>query len=122
MNGRPLTEAQISQALRAHLPKRAQAGLRERILVAVETTAQQRPLPSLLGALSDADPVARRRSLLIAAAMLVAVALASAVAVGALRLLDRRPRPGVEPRAAGRTSRSSSSPATTGCPSFRLWP
>ena len=28
MNGRPLTDAQISQALRAHLPERAQSGLR----------------------------------------------------------------------------------------------
>ena len=86
-----MTDAQISQALRAHLPERAQAGLRERILDAAETTAQQRALPSFLGALSDADPVARRRSLLIAAALLVALAVASAAAVGALRLLQRDP-------------------------------
>ena len=86
MNGRPMTEAQISQALRAHLPKRAQAGLHERILVAVDTTAQQRSMPSLLGALSDADPRARRRSLLIAAALLMALALATAAAAGALLL------------------------------------
>ena len=39
MNGRPVTDAQISQALRAHLPDRAAAGLRERILDAAETTA-----------------------------------------------------------------------------------
>ena len=91
MNGPTLTDAQISQALRAHLPERAQAGLRERILEAAETTAQQRALPSFLGALSDADPVARRRSLLIAAALLVALAFASAAAVGALRLLQRDP-------------------------------
>ena len=102
MNGRRLTDAQISQALRAHLPDRAQAGLRERILEAAETTAQQRALPSFLGALSEADPVARRRSLLIAAALLVALALASAAAVGALRLLQRDPIHGSEPRAAGR--------------------
>ena len=70
MNAPRLTDAQISQALRAHLPERAQAGLRERILEAAETTSQQRALPSFLGALSDADPVARRRSLLIAAALL----------------------------------------------------
>ena len=86
-----MTDAQISQALRAHLPERAQAGLRERVLEAAETTRQQRALPSFLGALSDADPVARRRSLLIAAALLVALALASAAAVGALRLLERDP-------------------------------
>ena len=36
MNGRRLTDAQISKALRAHLPERAQAGLRERILEAAE--------------------------------------------------------------------------------------
>ena len=77
MNAPRLTDAQVSQALRAHLPERAQAGLRERILEAAETTGQQRALPSFLGALSDADPVNRRRSLLIAAALLVALALAS---------------------------------------------
>jgi hypothetical protein len=83
MNGRHMTEAQISQALRAHLPKRAQAGLHERILVAVDTTAQQRALPSLLGVLWDADPGARRQNLLIAAALLVALTLAAAAAAGA---------------------------------------
>jgi hypothetical protein len=91
VNGRSLTDAQISRALRAHLPDRAQAGLRERILDAAETTTQQRALPWFFGALSEADPVTRRRSLLIAAALLVALALASAAAVGALRLLDRDP-------------------------------
>ena len=91
MNGRPVTDAQISQALRAHLPTRAQAGLRERILESAEITSQQRALPSFLGALSEADPVGRRRGLLIAAALLLAVALASAVAVGAWRLLQRDP-------------------------------
>ncbi len=91
MNGRPLTDDQISQALRAHLPARAQAGLRERVLDAVEATGQQRALPSFLGALSEADPVARRRSLLIAAALLVALAFASAAAVGAFRLLEPDP-------------------------------
>ena len=69
MNARPLTDAQISQALRAHLPEAAAAGLRERVFDAAETTSQLRALPSFLGALSDADPVGRRRSLLIAAAL-----------------------------------------------------
>ena len=91
MNARPLTDAQISKALRAHLPEQAAAGLRERVFDAAETTAQLRSFPSFLGALSDADPVARRRSLLIAAALLVALAFASAAAVGALRLLQRDP-------------------------------
>ena len=57
MNAPRLTDAQVSQALRAHLPDRAQAGLRERILEAAGTTGQQRPLPSFLGALGEADPV-----------------------------------------------------------------
>jgi hypothetical protein len=91
MNAPRLTDAQVSQALRAHLPDRAQAGLRERILEAAETTGQRRALPSFLGALSDADPVTRRRGLLIAAALLVALAIASAAAAGALRLLQRDP-------------------------------
>ena len=91
MNGRQLTDAQISSALRAHVPDRAYPGLRERILEAAETTTQQRPLPSFFGALGEADPAVRRRSLLIAAALLVALALASAAAVGALRLLERDP-------------------------------
>lgn len=91
MNGRPLTDAQISQALRAHLPPSAQAGLQKRIFETVENTSQRRALPSFLGALSDADPVSRRRSLLIAAALLLALAVASAAAVGAWRLLQQDP-------------------------------
>jgi hypothetical protein len=91
MSGRPLTDAQISKALRAHLPEAATPGLRERVLDAVETTGQLRSFPSVLGALTEADPVARRRSLLIAAALLLAVVVASAAAVGALRLLERDP-------------------------------
>jgi len=87
----PVTDGQISRALRAHLPKQAAAGLRERVIGAAETTAHLRSFPSFLGALSDADPVSRRRSLLIAAALLVALAFASAAAVGALRLLERDP-------------------------------
>ena len=83
MNGRPLTEGQISQALRAHLPDQAQDGLHERVLVAVDTTAQQRALPSLLGVLQDADSGARRRNLLIAAAVLIALAIAAAATAGA---------------------------------------
>jgi hypothetical protein len=91
MNGRPLTDAQLSRALRAHLPEAATPGLRERVFDAVETTGQLRSFPSLLGALTEADPVARRRSMLIAAALLLAVAVASAAAVGAWHLLQRDP-------------------------------
>jgi hypothetical protein len=85
MSGRPLTEDQISQGLRAHLPKRAQDGLHERVLLVVDTTAQQRALPSVLGALWDADPPARRRNLLVAAALLIALTIAAAAAAGAWR-------------------------------------
>ncbi len=102
MNARPLTDAQISQALRAHLPEAAAPGLRERVFEAAETTTQLRALPSFLGALSEADPITRRRSLLIAAALLVALALASAAAVGALRLVGAGPDRQIEPGAAGR--------------------
>ncbi len=91
MNAPRLTDAQIAQALRVHVPERAGAGLRERTLRAAGATAQQRALPSFLGALSEADPVVRRRGLLIAAALLVAVAFAGAAAVGALRLLQPDP-------------------------------
>jgi hypothetical protein len=91
MNGRPLTDVRVSQALRAHLPQSAPAGLRELIVDAAEGTTQQRALPLFLGALTEADPVARRRTMLIAAALLIAVAVASAAAVGAWRLLQRDP-------------------------------
>ena len=49
MNAPRLTDDRISQALRAHLPDRAQAGLRDRILETAETTTQQRALPAFLG-------------------------------------------------------------------------
>src|SRR4029078_12431635 len=52
---------------------------------------QDRPLPIVLAQLRDADPVSRRRSLLIAAALLLALAIATATAVRALRLLQRDP-------------------------------
>jgi hypothetical protein len=93
MNAPRLTDDQISQALRAYLPDRAQTGIRERVLETTETTAQQRALPSFLGGLGDGDPMTRRRSVLLAAALLVAVALATAAAVGAWRLLHRDPLP-----------------------------
>jgi hypothetical protein len=89
MNAPRLTDAQIAQALRAHVPERAQAGLRDRVLEAAGSTVQQRALPSFLGGFGDADPTARRRVLLVAAALLIALAFASAAAVGALRLLQR---------------------------------
>ena len=125
MNAPRLTDAQVSQALRAHLPDRAQAGLRERIIEAAETTSQQRALPSFLGALSEADPVTRRRTLLIAAASLVALALAATAAVGALRLLEPDPverlslEPPIRPSPAV-TSAEPSNPPVTAAPSAQV--
>ena len=93
MKERRVTDAQLAAALRAHLPARAQPGLRERITEAAGTTSQQRPLPSFLGALTDANPIARRRSLLVAAALLIALAIASIAGAGALGLLQPDPAP-----------------------------
>ena len=122
MNGLRLTDAQVSRALRAHLPDRAHGGLRDRILETVEATPQQRALPSFLGALSDADPVSRRRSLLIAAALLIAVALASAAAVGAWRLLQRDPIQDLSLEPPADVAGVRPSRATSGCPSCRPSP
>lgn len=91
MNGRSLTDAQISRALRAHVPERAKAGLQDRVLLAVEETSQQRALPWFMATLTDADPVVRRRNLLLVAALLVALALAAGAGVGAW--LSRQPGP-----------------------------
>jgi hypothetical protein len=83
MNERPMTDARISRALRAHLPERATAELRERVLNELATTKQQRPMPGFLGGLTDADPVARRRALLVAAALLIGLTIAVSAGVGA---------------------------------------
>jgi hypothetical protein len=91
MNGRPLTDVQIARALRAHLPERAQAGLRDRVLIAVDGTSQVRALPTFIAPLADADPAVRRRNLLLVAALLVALALAAGAGVGAW--LSRQPGP-----------------------------
>ncbi len=98
MTNRRLSDAQISAALRAHLPAQAQAGLPARVTDALESTTQRRPLPSFLGVLWDADPVAARRSLLIAAALLLGLAVASAGAVGAWRLLQHDAAPSLDLR------------------------
>ena len=89
MTDRRLTDAQIATALRAHLPAHARAGLVASTMDAVERTPQQAPLPRVLRAVSDADPMARQRTLLIAAALLAGLMLASAFAVGGMRLLER---------------------------------
>ena len=107
MNDRRPTELELAAALRAHLPASARADLRDRIHLATATVPQQRALPSMLGMLTDADPIGRQRAVLIAAALLVAVALAGAAVVGALndRENDRAAawRPGSARRSFGRT-------------------
>src|SRR5262245_62267773 len=85
MNEHRPTELQLTTALRMHLPATAPVDLRDRIQTAAIVAPRQRALPSFLGALTDADPNARQRALLLAAALLVAVALAGAAAVGAIR-------------------------------------
>ena len=78
-----LTDAQIAAALRAHLPAHARADVPTRIAAEVSSTRQLRPMPSLLALLSDADPAARRRAMLLAAAALLALGVVGAAAVGA---------------------------------------
>ena len=89
MSERRLTDVQISTALRAHLPTVARAGLLGRVMDSVDTVPQQSSLPSVLRFFSDADQFARRRSLLIAAALLLGMAVASAAVVGGLRFRER---------------------------------
>lgn len=91
MNDMRLTDAQLANGLRRIVPSEAQAGLRDRILAEVEDTRQERSLPALLGGLTDADPVARRRALLLVAAALLAIGVAAASVVGSL--LRDRPDP-----------------------------
>ena len=87
-----LTDAQLARSLRAVVPPAAPSGLRSRILSEVATTRQERALPGLLGRLTDVDPIARRRVMLLAAAALLALGLAVAGVVGAL-LDERRTNP-----------------------------
>ncbi len=88
MTAQRLTDAQISAALRAHLPAHARSDVRGRITAEVATVRQARPLPIVLGRLTDADPDARRRWMLLAAAALLAVGVAVAAAVGTLLRQD----------------------------------
>jgi hypothetical protein len=89
MNSRLLSDAQISRALRAHLPSQAQPGLFARISERVEATPQRRPWPSIFRAFTDADSVSQRRMLLLLAALLLALIVGTIGVVGTL-LNDRR--------------------------------
>jgi len=91
MSAQRLTDAQIATALRLHLPQAAAPGLRARVSEAVGGTPQQRAIPTFVATMFDADPMSRRRALLIAATLLLALVFASAAVAGALRLFDRSP-------------------------------
>jgi hypothetical protein len=93
MNDRRLSDAQIAAALRGHLPTQAQAGLQGRVTDAVEITPQRRSLPSIFGLVSDPDLVRGRTSLLMVAALLLALALATSAAVGAWQLAHQDTTP-----------------------------
>ena len=84
-----LTDDRIATALRTHLPAHARAGLATSVMDAVDRTPQQAQPPRVLRAVSDTDPRARQWTLLIAAALLVGLLLASAFAVGGMRILER---------------------------------
>lgn len=88
MNGQPMTDAQLSAALRAHLPV-APDGLRSRIGAEVRATHQVGRLRWLVG-LGNADPLVRRRALLVLAAVAMLAAV-SATAVG-VWLESHRPK------------------------------
>ena len=83
MTPRPLTDAQIAAGLRAHLPA-AHTGLHDRILAEVTNTSQERRLVSILGRLTDADPMARRRTVLLVAIVALALTFVVTSIAGAL--------------------------------------
>jgi hypothetical protein len=83
-----LTDARLERDLRAVVPSRAPSGLHDRILAGVDATPQQRRMPRPLARLADADPIARRRALLLLAAALLIASLAVTGIVGAW-LLER---------------------------------
>ena len=91
MNNRRPTDAQVVRALAIRIPAMAPDGLRERIVTVAEATPQVRPVPLLLSALFDADPIARRRNVLVTAALLIALTLAAAAFVGSR--IERQPLP-----------------------------
>ena len=92
------TELELADALRGHLPSRAQDDVADVIAASIVGVRQQRAWPWAFGAMTDADPLARRRALILTALLLLAVAIAGLAAAGAMRLWDRRdPLRAVEP-------------------------
>jgi hypothetical protein len=90
MMPRPLTDDQLAAGLQAHLPV-AHAGLHERILAEITRTPQERQLPSILGRLTDADPMARRRMTLLVAVVALALLVSVTAMAGALLREQRTP-------------------------------
>lgn len=90
MSSRPMTDEQLVLALRAYLPETAPSGSAERLAEAIGTQRQERPLPVVIAQLRDVDPIGRRRSVLIAVALLLIAALVGGIATGAWqsRFLD----------------------------------
>jgi hypothetical protein len=93
MSARPLTDEQLEVALGGYLPTRAPTGSSERLSDAMRSVRQERPLPIVLAQLRDVDPIGRRRSLMIAAALLAIATLLGGIAVGAWRPWTSNPRP-----------------------------
>ena len=88
MNGIQLTDTQIAAGL-ARVSPPAPSDLRSAVLAEIEHTSQERAYPSIVGWLTNADPIARRRSLILATAALALLAAMLAVAAGAI--LKSRP-------------------------------
>ena len=83
MTSRPLTDDQLAAGLRAHLPL-AHPGMHQQIRAEITATPQERRMPSILARLTDADPTARRRMLLLVALLGLALVASAAGIVGAL--------------------------------------
>jgi hypothetical protein len=100
MNGRPLTDIEITRALRDHVPDRAPSGLRASVSASVAGTTQQRPRRLFPVGRTAGDPRVRRLDMLLAALLLV-LTLAAAAGVGAWlrqQAREREPLP-LEPPA-----------------------
>jgi hypothetical protein len=86
-----LTDDRLAAGLRAHLPV-AHARLHERMLAEITKTPQERRLPSILGSLTDADPMARRPMMLLVALVALALSVSVTAMAGAL-LREQRTLP-----------------------------
>jgi hypothetical protein len=98
MTRRPLTDDQLAVGLRAHLAG-ARDGLHEQILAEISTTPQEHRLPSILGRLTDADPMARRRTMLLGAVVALALSISVTATAGALLRESQTPDLSIVPPA-----------------------